>query len=345
MKNRNVPKMLAMVLVLCLSLGMTTGVLAESTADFEALAPLMDLVCAASQYSPNAPESVPGADGVLSASFVDTFLKVGAIYCPEVGVTQAMLSDTTAQSELLSKIFAAQLPELSTVAVGDDVNNFIGFHPMSVNNGADGATVQLIGEMYLAQKPMREMTVAEYAGIEQIDRAAFTFAQDASALNGFRLVGFSVGTDLALEDVMQVYDEEICVEYESKLGFSLLYPSVFTDDLLVEDENGVSAVLPDGSASFFAKCVPNENGDNLADYVSIVANGITDSVPTVDEELQCGTVTYVTDDGYTVFDVYVITETTIYQAELRYLTSQSEQYVLYNTYLKNSFAVNELSQG
>lgn len=345
MKNRNVQKLLSMLLALCLTMGMTALAETATMADFEALTPLMDLVCAASQYSPNAPESVPGADGALTASFVDAFIKIGQRYGAELGVTEAMLSDPAAQAELLGKLFAAQLPELAPVVGGDDVNGFIGFHPVSVKNGADGASVQIIGEMYLADKPMREMTEAEYANIELIDRAAFTFEQDATAMNGFRLTGFSVGTDLALEEVMQVYDEEICVEYESKLGFSLLYPSVFTDDLLVENEDGVSAELADGSASFFAKCVPNANGDSLTDYVSIVANGITNSVSTVDEELQCGTVTYTTEDGFTVFDVYVVTEDAIYQAELRYQTALANQFVIYNSYLKNSFAVNELSQG
>ena len=48
---------------------------------------------------------------------------------------------------------------------------------------------------------------------------------------------------------------------------------------------------------------------------------------------------------YTVFDVFVVTEQYIYQAELSYLTTLMSQYSMYNTYLENSFVVNELSQG
>lgn len=345
MKKHGLQKLLSVLLALCLALGLWTSALGQSaTADFEALIPLMDLVCAASQYSPNAPESVPGADGELTLSFIDTFFKVGMKYGAQVGISDTMMNDVSAQSELLGKIFAAQLPQLQSISGGEDINGYIGFHPVTVNS-PDGASVQIIGEMYLADKPMREMAQADYAGITWIDRAVFTFQSDAAALNGFRLVGFAVGTDLTLENAMQSYFEEIAVEYESRLGFTVLYPSVFTDELLQEDEDGVSAALPDGSASFFAKRFANENSASLADYVGIIANGITGSVSTVNEEMQYGTVSYTTEEGYVVFDVFILTDEYIYQAELSYLASLIGEYSMYNAYLENSFVVNELSQG
>ena len=367
MINRTVRKVISLVAALCLALTAGAGALAEGTqgmADFEALTPLMDLVCAASQYSPNAPESVPGADGVLTVSFTDAFFKVGQTYGAEVGVTADMINDTNAQAELLGKIFAAQLPQLEPVVMTDDVNGFIGFHPVTVNpgadnttvqiigvhpvtvnRGADSATVQIIGEIYLADKPMREMTEADYSNIQWLERAVFTFQSDSTALNGFRLMGYSVGTDLSLEDAMQGYFDQIAVEYESHLGFTLLYPAVFTDDLLVESDDGVSAELPDGSASFMAKRIDNTNGANLTDYVGIIANGITGSSSTINEESQYGTVAYTTEDGYYVFEVYIVTDRYIYQAQLRFLTSLMNQYSMYTSYLENSFVANELYQG
>ena len=197
MMNRTVRKVISLVAALCLALTAGAGALAEGAqdmADFEALTPLMDLVCAASQYSPNAPESVPGADGVLTVSFTDAFFKVGQTYGAEVGVTADMINDTNAQAELLSKIFAAQLPQLEPVVMTDDINGFIGFHPVTVNRGADSATVQIIGEIYLADKPMREMSEADYSNVQWLERAVFTFQSDSTALNGFRLMGYSVGT-------------------------------------------------------------------------------------------------------------------------------------------------------
>ncbi len=343
MMNR---KMISLLLSLCMLLGLYTGASAQSSAaDFDALVPLMDLVATASWHSPNAPERVPGADGELSLSFIDAFVAIGQTTGAEVGVTSAMLSDTAAQAELLGSIFAAKLPELQVVEADAETEGYVGFQPVLVNNGAEGQNVQIIGEIYLAEKPLREMVEADYQSISWIERAVFTFAPDASAKNGFRLMGYSVGTDLSIEEAMQGYFEEIAVEYESQLGFTVLYPSAFTDELLVEDENGVSARLADGSASFMAKRAENTNGANLEDYVSIVANGLTGSVSSVYEDMQYGTVAYTTDEGYSVFEVYIVTSGYIYQAQLSYLTTLSGEYSMYNAYLENSFVVNELSQG
>lgn len=343
MMKRGVQKMISLLMAVCMLLGLCTGAMAQS-ADFEALVPLMDLVASASWHSPNAPEGVPGAEDELSLSFIDAFFSVGQTCGAELGITEAMMTDTAAQAELLSKLFSARVPDLQVITPSE-TDGYIGFQPVLVNSGADGQSVQIIGEIYLADKPMRQMTEADYTTINWIERAVFTFQNDASAMNGFRLTGYSVGTDLSIEEAMQGYFEEIAVEYDSKLGFTVLYPSAFGDDLLVENENGVSAQLPDGSASFFAKRVDNPNGASLADYVSIVANGITGCVSNVYEDMQYGTVAYTTADGYAVFEVYIVTSNHIYQAQLKYLTSLMSEFGMYNAYLENSFVVNELSQG
>lgn len=343
MKNRSVQKMISVLMVVCMALGLCTGAMAQ-TADFEALVPLMDLVAAASWYSPNAPESVPGAEDELSLSFIDAFFSVGQNMGAEVGVNEAMLHDTAAQADLLGKIFAARIPELQAVTAAE-TDGFIGFQPVLVNSGADGQSVQIIGEIYLADKPIRQMTEADYTAVNWIERAVFSFRSDASAMNGFRLEGYSVGTDLSIEEAMQGYFEEIAVEYDSKLGFTLLYPSAFSDELLIENENGVSAALPDGSASFFARRMDNANGASLADYVTVAANSVEGGIANVYEDMQYATLAYTTQDGYAVFEVYIVTSSYVYQAQLRYLTSLMSEFGMYNAYLENSFVVNELSQG
>ena len=76
MMKRSVQKMMSVLTALCLMLGLCAGATAQTAADFEALAPLMDLVAAASWYSPDMPESVYGADTSLSATFVNAFFGV-----------------------------------------------------------------------------------------------------------------------------------------------------------------------------------------------------------------------------------------------------------------------------
>jgi hypothetical protein len=43
--------------------------------------------------------------------------------------------------------------------------------------------------------------------------------------------------------------------------------------------------------------------------------------------------------------VYVVTEKYVYQAQLKYLTTLMSEYSMYNTYLLNSFGVDELAAG
>lgn len=311
-------------------------------ADFEALYPLMDLVCAASMYSVNKPERVPGADGTLTVSFIDAFVKAGLKQSPELGITEAMMTDTGMQATMLSAIFAAQLPQLEVVVPTDDIHSFIGFHPVTVNTAAIESGIQIIGEIYMASADLAQLPEADYGNVEWLERGIFSFVNDPTALNGFRLAGFSVGSDLSEEEALQTYFEEIAVEYvDANLGFTVLYPSIFDDEALVSDANGVSAALEDDSVSFFAKRVDNVNAVSLEEYVGIIADGITGSVSSINEEMMYGTVAYTTDDGYAVFDVFIVTDKYVYQAELRTDKALMEKYSMYNNYLENSFQVNE----
>ncbi len=351
MRFNGLKKILAIVTAMCMLVGAFASAEggaetpAMAASEFEALYPVMDLVAAACMYSVNAPDTVPGEDGVLSVPFIDAFMKAGLKQSAAVGVTEAMLEDTDAQAALLGSIFASQLPALEKVVLADDINSFIGFHPVTVNSAADGNGVRIVGEIYMAARPLNELSESDYADIQWLERGMFTFRSDASAMNGFRVAGFTVGTELAMEQELQTYFEEIVVEYVSTLGFTLLYPSVFTDDMLVEDATGVSAALDDGSVSFFAKRVENMNGAGLEDYISVIADGIAGAVSRIDEEAHCGSVKYTTDDGYAVFDVYIVTDKYIYQAELRTLKSLMSEYAMYLTYLENSFVADEVSFG
>lgn len=350
MKN-NLAKVLAWMLLVCLAAGQVCGALAQeakpAASEFEMLQPLMDLVSGAVMVASDEPQPVPGAEGTLSNAFVSAFFQLGMAADPALGITADILGDPAKQGEYLSKVFAAKAPELAAIQQPTPINGYIGFQPVTVNTAAETGGIQIIGEIYWADKPMKALSEADYLNVKWQDaRAIFTFQSDNAALNGFRLTGFSMGTELNMEQAMQTYFEKILVEYIStNLGFSVQYPSVFTDELLVEDQDGVSASLPDGSASFFAKRVDNVNHANLQDYVSVIANGITGAKSQVNEKFQYATVSYTTAEGKTVFDVYIVTDKYIYQAELSYLTKLSNQYHMYTTYLENNFTVNEVSVG
>lgn len=345
MKNHLFHRVSALLVALCVLLCGVAVAENQAEADLEALYPLMDLVCAAG-YDPTAGTvlMVPDSEGVLEISFVDAFIRLGQAR-GALGITGDTMSDPAAQTALLQSIFAAQLPKTELVVAADVGTQYIGFKPVTVNNTGDAGSLQIVGEMYMAPKALDQLAESDFPQVLWIDRAIFTFQSDASALNGFRLMSFSTGLDLNAEEEMQAYYENITVEYvNTNLGFVVLYPAVFTDDLLVEDATGVSAALPDNSVCFFARRTENTTGNTLADHVAAVSAELPGAVVDVNEELSNGTVFY-TADGYAVLDVYVVTKDYVYQAELRYLTTLMSEYSMYNDYLLNSFNVDELAAG
>lgn len=346
--KQNLKRFSALVVTLCMLFGCAGGAMAQASADLEPLYPLMDLVCAAAleaqgndQYS----VVIPDSEGELSAVFTDAFIRLGQTRGQSLGVTEAMLTDTMAQMQLLSSIFAAQLPTLSAVVPVQSEPKYIGFRPGTVNNTGENQSIQIIGEIYTAEKPLSQMTDQEAAAITWLDRGIFTFQSDPSALNGFRLMGFSTGTDLNMEEAFMNYAADTVTEYvDSQLGFTISYPAIFDDSMLQEAQDGVTAELPDKSAAFFVHREANTGKSELQGYVDAAAKSQEGAVAAINQQNGYGTVTYAK-DGYTVFDIYVVTPNHIYQAELRYLAEKSKEFSMYNAYLENSFVVAEGGQG
>ena len=347
MKKLTFRSWIALALTLCLLLGSigTASAAQTEVSDYGALAPLMDLVACAAISAADEPESVGNEETTVTPAFIASFFNCGLSADASLGFTADMLTNTDLQAAVLGKIFAAKLPTLEAIAQTTPISGYIGFQPVMVIPG-DTDEVQIAGELYWAEKPMSAMADADFLNIRWIDRAVYGFRPDANALNGYRLTGFSVGSELSMEEAMQTYTESILVEYiNTTLGFTVLYPSVFTDDMLTEDGDGVFAKLPDDSLSFFVKRTENSTAANLADYTDVIAKGIPGAKATLNETFSYATVAYDTQEGNAVFDMYIITDKYIYQAELSFRKELSSTYQMYTAYLENSFAVDELSVG
>lgn len=342
-------RMIAWVLTLCLMTGCVTFASATGTAaqpsDFDVLKPLMDLVASSAESASDEPQVVGNQETTLTPEFIAAFFNNGLTADATLGITADILSNTDQQAAYLAKVFAAKPPTLEVIAQTQPISGYIGFQPVTVNAGSD-SDIQVIGELFWGNKPMSQMSDADYREIKWIDRAVYSFRADANAMNGYLLTGFSVGSELNMEDAMQNYTDSILVEYiNTTLGFSVLYPSVFTDDMLVEDGDGVSATLPDDGVSFFVKRTANSTNTNLADYAQEITNGLPNAKYTLNEALSYATIAYDNDAGYSVFDVYIVTDKYVYQAELSYKKELSSTYQMYTSYLENSFAVDEVSVG
>jgi len=332
---------------LCLLLGGVSFASAEQAdlSAYDALIPFMDLVGSAAMTADDEPEVIGNEETTLSALYISAFFNNGLAADASLGISTELFTDTAKQTAYLSQYFAAQLPDAETIVETTPISGYIGFEPITVTTLENGE-VQLVGEVYWGTKPIKDMSADDYRSIQWLDRGIYTFRSDANAPNGYLLTGFSVGSELNMEVVMQTYTETILMEYiNTSLGFSVLYPGVFTDDLLVEEDNGVSAALPDGSANFFVRRAENATNANLADYIGVIADGIDGAQSTLHEEFSSASVTYDTEDGNTVFDIYIVTDKYIYQAELSYKQEYASTFSMYTAYLENSFSVNAVSVG
>lgn len=337
-------KISAILLAACLLLG--TAFAESGAADLEALYPLMDLVSAACLDAQGDDEYalvIPDSEGVLTEQFVASFVRIGQTYGQNLGITPEMMEDTKARMELLSTIFDAQIPETGAILPEEGGISYIGFYPANVYNVDENGTIQIVGMIYVAPAPIDQLSGTLLNEVSWWDRGIFTFQADERALNGYRLMGFSSGMDLNMEEAFMQYDADIIQEYvDTNLGYRLCYPTIFADDVLVEDESGVKAEMPDGSASFFARRIDNADGSDLESYVNLIASGLNGAKVTISE--YNATILY-TKDNYTVFDVYIVTESYIYQAELQFLTEMSSEFGMYCNFLENSFGTDEGAQG
>ena len=348
MKKRVIQKILAFAFTLCLMASMAAVGTAEEigVGDFQAMRPIMDMVSSAAICASDFPTVVSDEESVLDSTFITFFFTNGLKAGSLPNITDATLADTAQQEQLLRSIFTAQLPELETITPPETTDDYIGFLPVYVEAAEDNS-YYLVGELYRGTMDIEKMSTADYANLNwENEPAIFTLTKDETALGGYKVEGFAVGSVLLMEQQLQDYTNSILVEYiNTKLGFSLQYPSLFEESDFTEDANGASAAIPDGSASFSVSRADNTTGTSLNEYATMMSEAQEGARLNIYDKLQYATVAYETADGNTVFSVYTVTDKYIYEAKLVYQTSQTIVYGMYIMYLENSFIVDEVSVG
>ena len=346
MKKRAIRKVLAFAFTLFLLTGITSAYAMDNVvaADFQSMRQVMDLVASAAINASDFPAVISDEESTLDENFV-TFFFVNGAKAAALDITDATLTDTAQQEQILKSIFSAKLPALSAIEAMENTEDYIGFLPV-MQETAENGDIYLLGELYRGSMPIEQMGAEDYSTLSWEDRAVYTLTADDTALGGYRVNGFSVGSELLMELQLQEYTNTILMEYfNTKLGFSVLYPSLFTDQYVKETAEGASATLPDGSASFTVTRVDNLDKATLDTYALEMGAAAGEARLNINDMFQYATVAYETEAGNSVFTVYVVTDKYIYMAQLAYPTNQSVIYSMYTEYLENSFSVNEVSLG
>ena len=108
--------------------------------------------------------------------------------------------------------------------------------------------------------------------------------RDAAAAVGWRVLSCTVG-GLISEEAEERFAQEFLTEYMStELGFSVLYPAVFTEQTVQEHVDGVSGRLADGSAGFEVRRYADGAGTDLTAYADSEHGAPVDAVRTINDE-------------------------------------------------------------
>ena len=307
---------LALVLAGLMSLVPCLG-MAEESAGFDAaqVQPLLDAVATAALNAPEELRELGGEDAMPSA-FLSGLL--------------AALEDNglSTDPEAVSGMFAMALPEFTDAADVTPATMSV----LTTDISEDGDAVMLVGAVIAA-------------GSED-QNAVVELHQDEASPVGWKLYRFSLSNVQLIEDVTGGYFAATMVEYlNSACGYSIQYPAIFGEDLVVETASGVQAELADGTASFSVMRL--DNTDHLTLDALLAAEQEADPTAEVssDELTGSGKSVITDEEGITHVAIFLVSEQYIYQAELNYAQDQAEQYAPYVDYMINSFSADELGLG
>lgn len=194
------------------------------------------------------------------------------------------------------------------------------------------------------------MLVAQVGEGDDAVRAVIELRQDEASSIGWKMYRMTMEDAELMNAVVVGYVTSEMNEYvNTACGFSIQYPALFTDELLVDTPEGRQAALPDESASFSVTRVANAEGLTLEELLELEKSDETSDAPAaetaINEILGCGTSVVTDAEGYTHTAIFYVSEAYIYEAELNYLTTQAESYEPYVEIMMNSFMVDELGAG
>ena len=342
--NGNVRKLLAMLLALCLC-GQGAALAEEEDALTSAL-PLIDLTASAALRVGEEPENI-APDGTLSQAFEQNFFLLGQQSDPALGITALLLTDTAAQEDYLRRSFVCGGSAPGTLEAPAEPFDYVGVRVMVVDESEDGSAMRVMGDLYQADRALAGMTETEYAAVRWLDRrAVIDLRRSAEAPCGWQIYAFSLEAELEMENAAQDYFTKTMTEYiNPELGFSLQYPAVFGEDCVQETDTGISGRLQDGTASFLAERVANDAAWTLETLMAQKKQENPAADTNMNEVSGCDRQLAVLDGGVTRMDLYIVTETWVYHAQLCYDASMAKDFALYSDYMMNSFMADELGLG
>ena len=177
-------------------------------------------------------------------------------------------------------------------------------------------------------------------------RAVIELRRSEASPMGWELCRFTVD-DAALEEALtEGFFAQTMMEYlNAAYGYSIQYPAIFTEDMIVETASGIQAELPDGTASFSVARMPNDGHLTMNDVLAQEQLNNPGAKVSLDGITGAGKSFLTDEEGVTHVAVFLVSDGSIYQAELNYPQAREADFAQVSEYMMNSFSADELGLG
>lgn len=270
---------------------------------------------------------------------------LSAVTSAALGAPEETVSLST--EEPMPADFAARLATALTMN-GLDAAAMSDLVAMEIPDGlAADAAVERVDLIVTATDVSEDGDAAMFLGEVNERRVIIELRQDDASPLGWKLYSFAVDDALLVEQVTENFFGQTMLEYvNTACGYSIQYPALFTDDLLVETDSGIQAALADDSASFSVTRLDNAEGLTLEALLAREKENDPNAETSTDEMTGSGrSVIADAEDGVIHVAIFLVSGEYIYQAELNYRQDLAETYEPYVDYMTNSFSADELGLG
>ena len=255
----------------------------EQEALFHKVQPLVDLTLLASLRCSDQPYEIQ-LNSDLSDRFTETLFALGTRSFSELALDDTYLGNTSLQDTWLTANYLSPhaLPSNKVRPMHED--EYTGVSMITCQLDESGTRLAILGEAYSAPKRFDLLDTAELGSIAWLDtKVAVTLQKDDHAMTGWKLATLLYVEDPSAEDTDITFDQSSWSTYFDEVhGFSVMYPSVFSPDMITKQTDGISGSLPDNHASFFIH-YEDRNGRSLKDVAAIIQTAHSEAITQLDE--------------------------------------------------------------
>ncbi len=255
-----------------------------------------------------------------------------------------LLKNKDQQIKVLNENFDISFDEKDILYDNIEFKEYVGMKTMFTKKTSEN-NYQALGSIYIASGPISKLNNEELLNVIWVDkRIVISYKIDKNSEYGIKITDFTLHGELLMENELNDYFNSNFTEYvNTKLGFSLMFPSVFSHENIVENQTGISISTKDNSATLSVKCFANNSNLNAEEYSKVLRQENNTNIQ-INSNNQSVSMLNLKDDTF-IFNMYIFNKDVVYQTEMTFNKKDFENFSMYSQYIINTFKVEGTSQG